>query len=259
MTDPAKSDCPAADRPTADQGPGRRLREGLAAAWPICLGYFPLGLALGVLGQQAGLSPGWIGLMSMVVFAGSAQFIAVAMIAGGATPGAIVLTTFVVNFRHFLMSSAMAVYLNRVHRGFLSLFAYGITDESFAVNMTRFRQGGWDRWRALVVNHAANLAWIIATVLGGLVGAFIPEGAFGIDYALIAMFICLLVFQLQGRIYLFTAMLAAAFSVAWYLAVPGDSYVVVAAVAAATVGYLLKRRRMPRRGENAEDGGEQRG
>lgn len=218
------------------------LRPGLAAAWPICLGYFPLGLALGVLAQQAGLGPWWIGLMSLLVFAGSAQFIAVAMLAAGSSAEAIVTTTFVVNFRHFLMSSALAVYLHQVHRGFLSLFAYGVTDESFAVNMTRFRQGNWDKRSALVLNQSANLAWIASTVAGGFAGAFIPVGAYGIDYALPAMFLCLLVFQLQGRIYVLTALVAALFAVLWYLAVPGDSYVVVASMAAATVGFFLKRR-----------------
>lgn len=218
------------------------LRPGLAAAWPICLGYFPLGLALGVLAQQAGLGPWWIGLMSLLVFAGSAQFIAVAMIAAGSSSETIITTTLVVNFRHFLMSSALAVYLHKVHRGFLSLFAYGVTDESFAVNMTRFRQGGWDKRSALVLNQISNLAWIASTVAGGFAGAFIPVGAYGIDYALPAMFLCLLVFQLQGRIYVLTALIAALFAVAWYLAVPGDSYVVVASMAAATVGFFLKRR-----------------
>jgi len=240
-------------RPTTDGAPpesgprGHWLREGLAAAWPICLGYVPLGLALGVLARQAGLGPAWIGLMSVLVFAGSAQFIAVAMLAGGASAGTIILTTFVVNFRHFLMSSALAVHLAGVHRGFLSLFAYGITDESFAVNMTGFRRGSWDRWRALTVNQAANGAWILATIAGGLVGALIPPGAFGIDYALIAMFICLLVFQLQERIHLLTALFSAVFAVLWYLAVPGDSYVVVASIAAATLGYLLQLGRRKRR------------
>jgi len=56
------------------------------------------------------------------------------------------------------------------------------------------------------------------------------------------MFICLLVFQLQGRIYLFTGLLAAAFSVAWSLIIPGDSYIVGASMTAATLGYFLKLR-----------------
>ena len=217
------------------------FREGLHAAWPICLGYFPIGLALGVLAQKAGL-PWWaVAMMSVMVFAGSAQFICVAMIAAGASTPAIILTTFVVNLRHVLMSSALAVYLQGVNRSFLALYSYGVTDESFAVNLTRFREGKWDRWRALIVNHLANSVWIVATTCGALLGQFVPQGALGIDYALTGMFICLLVFQLQGRLYIITGLLAAVISVAWYLMIPGDSYIVGASMSAATIGYLLKR------------------
>ena len=217
-------------------------REGASAAWPICLGYFPIGLALGVLAQKAGL-PWWAMLMmSVLVFAGSAQFICVAMLAAKASIPAIIMTTFVVNLRHVLMSSALAVYLSGVSRRFLALYSYGVTDESFAVNMARFRDADWDRWRALIVNHLANSVWIIATVTGSLVGQFVPQGAFGIDYALTGMFICLLVFQLQGRIYILTGLIAAVVSIAWYLVIPGDSYIVGASMSAATLGYILKLR-----------------
>jgi len=219
------------------------LREGLAAAWPICLGYFPIGMALGVLARQAGLTPFDIGLMSLLVFAGSAQFIAVAMLAAGSSPASIIATTFVVNFRHLLMSSALAVHLHGVGRGFLTLFAYGVTDESFAVNMARFRTGSWDRWRALVVHHCANSVWIAATVIGSLVGSLIPPGAFGIDFALPAMFLALLIFQFQSRIHIITAILAAVVSVVCYLFIPGDGYAVIAAVTAASTGYLLQLRK----------------
>jgi len=223
--------------------PKTTLHDAAEAAWPICLGYFPIGLALGVLAQKAGI-PWWaVAMMSVMVFAGSAQFICVAMLAAQASIPTIIMTTFVVNLRHMLMSSALAVYLPGIKSRFLALYAYGITDESFAVNMTRFRDGkGWDRWRALIVNHLANATWIIATVTGALVGQFVPQGAFGIDYALTGMFICLLVFQLQGRIYLLTGLLAAAISVTWSLIIPGDSYIVGASMTAATLGYFLKLR-----------------
>lgn len=218
------------------------FKDGVSAAWPICLGYFPIGLALGVLAQQAGLTWWAVALMSVLVFAGSAQFICVAMLASGASPASIIFTTFIVNLRHTLMSSALAIHLGGVQRQFLALFAYGITDESFAVNMARFRDGHWDRWRALVVNQLSNSAWFVATISGVLVGQFVPQGAFGIDYALTGMFICLLVFQLHGRIYIITGLIAAIISIGWYILIPGDSYIVGAAVCAATAGYLLKRR-----------------
>ena len=70
---------------------------------------------------------------------------------GGASAPAIITTTFVVNLRHVLMSSALAVYLRAAHRGLLALYAYGVTDESFAVNLPRFNAGNWSLSRALVV------------------------------------------------------------------------------------------------------------
>ena len=227
----------------ADSPTTATIRQGIATAWPICLGYFPIGLALGVLAQQAGL-PWWaMSLMSVLVFAGSSQFICVAMLAAGASPPAIVLTTLMVNLRHALMSSSLAVHLRGVDRRFLALFAYGITDESFAVNMARFHAGHWSRWSALITNQLPNFCWIFATTVGVLVGQAIPRGALGIDYALSAMFLCLLIYQMQDRIALTTALIALLVALLWYRYIPGDSYIVGASVVAATAGFLIKRRR----------------
>lgn len=222
------------------------VRDGAKAAWPICLGYVPIGLAFGVLAQKTGLAAWQIGLMSLLVFAGSSQFIAVAMLDGGASAAAIVATTFMVNLRHALMSSALAVYLRKVGRPFLALFAYGVTDESFALNLARFREGQWDRRRALALNQTANLTWIASTVAGAYAGQLIPAGAFGVDYALTAMFLCLLVFQLRSRLHAVTAVLSGGLALALYLAVPGNAYVVAASVLGASAGFALTRGARPR-------------
>jgi 4-azaleucine resistance transporter AzlC len=226
----------------------RALREGMTAAWPICLGYVPIGLAFGVLAHNAGLAPWEIGLMSLFVYAGSSQFIAVSMIGSGAAAIPIILTTFTVNLRHLLMSSSLAVHLPRLGVGRLSLFAYGVTDESFAINIIRFRNGGWDWRSALALNQTANLAWIVSTVVGGYGGQFIPAGDGGtlrqgvpIDYALPAMFICLLVFQIRGRLYLLVAALSGLLAVAFSLLFPGNAYIVMASTTAATIGLFLRR------------------
>jgi 4-azaleucine resistance transporter AzlC len=218
-----------------------QCREGFAAAWPICLGFFPIGMSLGVLAQKAGLAPWQIGIMSLVVFAGGSQFIAVAMIGSGASLAAIVTTTFMVNLRHLLMSSVLSVHFPGTSRRFLALFAYGVTDESFAVNMARFNQGGWNRGSALVVNQATNAVWFISSVAGAYIGQFIPSGSLGIDYALTGMFLCLLVFQLRGPVFVATALIAALCSVLAYIWLPGNAYVIVASCLAATAGLVLKR------------------
>ena len=215
------------------------IRRGAAAAWPICLGYVPIGLAFGVLAQKTGLHPAEIGMMSLLVFAGSSQFIAVSMLDAGASAAAIVATTFMVNLRHLLMSSSLAVFLVGRGRAILSLFAYGITDESYAVNLGRFRAGNWGLHDALVLNHTANAAWLLSTVVGGYGGKFIPPGAFGIDFALTAMFICLLVFQLQDVRSVATAVAAGILAVLFSILLPGNLYIILASVVAASVGLIL--------------------
>ena len=216
--------------------------QGLISAWPICLGYIPVGLALGVIAQKAGLHPLEIGFMSLLVFAGSAQFIAVSMLSTGAGAASIIFTTFAVNLRHLLMSSSLALHLGNASKRILSLFAYGVTDESFGVNISKFRDENWDIKRALVVNHATNITWVTSTIIGGYGGQLIPAGAFGIDYALTAMFIGLLVIQLKGRKYVMTAVIAGALAIILSLALPGYLYIVLASVVAATVGVVFSKR-----------------
>jgi 4-azaleucine resistance transporter AzlC len=227
------------------QRPLSLFLKGAVAAWPICLGYLPAGLAFGVVAQKAGLNPIEIGLMSLVVFAGSSQFIAVSMISAGAGPAAILLATFTINLRHVLMSSALSPYLRGAPKRWIGLFAYGVTDESFAVNMTRFRSGHWDRMSALTVNHVSNLAWIVSTIVGGYVGELIPSRSFGIDYALTAMLIALLALQVKDRHHLFVAAVSGIVALGCSLAASGNTHIIVASVTAATAGLLVRRRTAP--------------
>ncbi|WP_218961372.1 AzlC family ABC transporter permease [Desulfobotulus mexicanus] len=215
--------------------------RGAKAIWPICVGYFPLGLAFGVLAEKAGLSGMHIFFMSSLVFAGSGQFIAVSMIDAGASVLAVMMTTFMVNLRHLLMSSSLAVWYRGQSRRRLSLLACFIVDETFAVNTSRLKSGDWPLGAAIVASFLAYAAWVGSTVLGGIFGRFIAPSAFGIDYAMIAMFICLLVFQLNGLIYIISGLAAAVAGTIAALWIPGNAFIVVGAVAGASVGLLLKR------------------
>jgi 4-azaleucine resistance transporter AzlC len=222
----------------------RALEQGLAAAAPICIGYVPLGCAFGVLSHKAGFHVVETGLMSLMVYAGSAQFIAVSMLNASASIVSIVITTFAVNLRHVLMSSALARFLEGLPDRWTYVFAYGVTDESFAVNLTKFRDEEWTWPRALVVNHLSNAVWITSSIAGAFAGRFIPDGAFGIDYALIAMFICLLVVQLKGPLTVITAAFSGVLAVVLSLLFGGSAHVVIASVCAATFGLMLGRTRL---------------
>jgi 4-azaleucine resistance transporter AzlC len=227
------------------------IHQGLTAAWPVCLGYAAVGLAFGVLARKAGLTPLEVGLMSLFVYAGSSQFIAAAMIGGGAGIFPVVLTTFVVNLRHLLMSSSLSVYLRELKPLYTAFFAYGVTDESFAVNAARFRQGGWNWQRALLVNHISNMAWIVSTIAGSMVGNFVPDGAFGIDYALTAMFICLLIFQIRDALHIVVALLSGIIAVSVSMVLPGNYHVIIASFTAATIGLIIRRKWVKTTGEKS--------
>ena len=227
------------------RGLGPLLKSAATAAWPICLGYLPLGLAMGVLGQKAGIAPWLVGFMSLCMFSGT-QIIAVAMLGAGASLAAITATIFMLNLRYALMSSALAVHLHGARRGFLALFAAGITDETFVVNTARFQAGGWSRMQALAMSHTTFAAWIAATLAGSALGEFIPPGAFGIDYTIHAMFLCLLVLQMQNRLLAVTAVLSMVIAVLWSLLIPGNSHIIGGAVCGATLGFFIKRRRNAR-------------
>jgi 4-azaleucine resistance transporter AzlC len=220
--------------------------QGFAAALPIWVGYIAVGIPFGVLAGQTGLSPMEIALMSTIVFAGSSQFIAVSMIAAGAAPLPIIITTFIVNLRHLLMSSALALHIKSTSKPLLSLFAYGVTDESFAVNHTKFSQDTWDIKNALIVNHSANIVWITSSVIGGFLGNLVPKGALGLDFVLTAMFIGLLVYQLKGGLVLVAAVISGILSIMFCLLLPGAWYVVLSSIISATICVMLAERSSPR-------------
>jgi 4-azaleucine resistance transporter AzlC len=213
--------------------------QGFAAALPIWIGYIAVGIPFGVLAGQAGFTPVDIALMSIIVFAGSAQFIAVSMMAAGSSAVPVIITTFIVNLRHLLMSSALALHVKDAGKPMLSLFAYGVTDESFAVNQTNFSRGNWDMRDALIVNHSANLVWICSTIMGGYLGNLVPGGAFGLDFVLTAMFIGLLMYQLKGGLILMAAIISGVLAIVFCLLIPGAWYVVISSIIASTICAFL--------------------
>jgi 4-azaleucine resistance transporter AzlC len=220
----------------------RGWRSGVSQAIPIVMGYVPIGLAYGVLAQKAGLSSLNTILMSIIVFAGSSQFIAVGLMGAGASPLSIILTTFVVNLRHLLMSAAVSPYLKRWSKLKLAVFAYELTDESFAVHSARFATDGPNFAEAIATNMTAQIAWVTGSGLGILLGNAITDvEPLGVDYALPAMFIALLVLQIADHVQIAVALMTGALSVGLLLAGLEQWNVMLATVIGATIGVILEK------------------
>ncbi|MGD9611020.1 MAG: AzlC family ABC transporter permease [Desulfovibrionaceae bacterium] len=107
-------------------GAGRMLPEALAQVWPMALGYVPVGMAYGVLAGKAGLSAVNILAMSLLVYAGSAQLVAVGLFASGASAASLVATTLVVNVRHALFAAALSPFLSGWRKRGLAAFALAL-------------------------------------------------------------------------------------------------------------------------------------
>jgi 4-azaleucine resistance transporter AzlC len=218
--------------------PAGRARDGVVASLALVPSVFVYGTVFGGLAVQAGLTPAQVLGMSVLVFAGASQFVAVPMIAGGAPALAIVLTTYVVNMRHYLMAATLAPSFRGFSRGWLALIAHGINDESFAVAVARSRPP--DAWiyvgSALAISGAFVGGVAVGTALGGLVER--PE-RYGFDFAFPAVFLALVAVQLRRRSDWLVAIGAAVLAVALALVLPNNWHIVVAGLVVSVVGALL--------------------
>lgn len=173
--------------------------DGVRACLPTIMGYLGIGIAMGIVGKSAHLAIWQIFLMSTLVYAGSAQFILCGLLLLSAPILSIVFTVFLVNLRHLLMSLSVAHYFKE--DSLLNGIAIGtlLTDESYGVLMTTLAHekkvtSNWMHG----LNITAYLVWILSTVIGALLGNFIPDPTlFGFDFALTAMFLGLFLFQVQ--------------------------------------------------------------
>ncbi len=226
--------------------PNQSLRTAWLQALPVVFGYLPIGFAFGILAQKAGLSTFNTLAMSVLVYAGSAQLISVSLFASGISPWSILITTFIVNLRHMLMSAALSPYLREWRKALIPFFAFELTDETFGLHSVRFPKTGAIPGETLAINLISQGAWVFGTWLGITAGNLIQDvRPFGLDYALPAMFVALLVFQLKDRgnaavLYTAIAVFAGLLSTLLLLAGVDQWNVIIATVITATLGVMVK-------------------
>lgn len=229
------------------QNPERRaeLWHGARDSLPMLVGAAPLGLIFGTLTSSSGLSAlGALG-MSLLVFAGSSQFIAITLLAGGAGLTVIVLTTFVVNLRHALYSATLLPHVAGLAQRWRIPLAFWLTDETFAV--VQHRYGAADaspnkHWYYLGSCLAMYSNWFVWTLAGVLLGHTV-EGLerLGLEFAMAATFTGIVVPMLKNR----PMVAAAAAAAVVALAARGLPYklgLMLAALAGVLAGLWLESR-----------------
>lgn len=173
--------------------------KGLRAGLSIAIGYFPIALTFGLLAKTTGLSMWEATAMSIFVFAGAAQYISLTLISSGVDPILIILNTFVVNIRHFLMTASLNEKMQPEKRWKKAIYAFGVTDETFSVLATRKEEKIRTSFAAGVILIAYG-SWVTITALGHVIGANLPEFLqAAMSIALYAMFVGLLVPSMKGN------------------------------------------------------------
>ncbi|APX73363.1 AzlC family ABC transporter permease [Companilactobacillus allii] len=178
------------------------FQDGIRSCLPTVLGYLGIGFSFGIVGINSHLNLFEITLMSAVVYGGSSQFVLCGLLLANTSITGIVMTVFLVNLRHLLMSMTASPYFRE--ETLLSNISIGslLTDESFAVFSTAVAQDKHFSLRWMEgLNITAYITWILATLLGGLVGNFISDpDKFGLDFALTAMFAGLFLTQFKWEL-----------------------------------------------------------
>ena len=217
------------------------IRRALGDALPIVIGYLPMGAAYAILARQAGMGLFPTVLMSLIVFAGASQFIAVGLLSGGATGFEVVATTLFVNLRHILMSASLSPYYQDTPRGLIPFVAWGVTDETFGISIGRYVSGEADHRYGLALHYTAYGSWVTGTVVGALAGTFVPPALqSSLEFSLYAMFVGLVVLQLINRVQLTVAAASAVMCGAFSTFMGGTWNIIAAAMAGATFGLIME-------------------
>ncbi len=228
------------------------MREQLKSFWagvqaeiPLLIGVFPFGLIYGALALNAGLSTAAAQMMSSIVFAGSAQFIA-AQLVHEATPGlVIVLTIAVVNLRHVLYSASIAPYVASLPSRWKVLLSYLLTDEAYAPTILHYEKEGITpsaHWFLLGAGLALWSTWQAATALGLFLGTAIPE-SWSLDFALPLTFIAMVVPVLKNHAAIAAALSAGVVALLAY-SLPYKLGLILAALVGILVGTILEGRKV---------------
>lgn len=223
--------------------------QGVKDCIPTLLGYISIGIAFGVVGIASGISVLEIFLLSVLVYAGSAQFIFCGLYLAGAPVTAIIVTIFIVNLRHLLMSLTIAPYF--IQHSTLRNIGFGtlLTDETFGVSVVSAAKEGrlGGKWMN-GLNVTAYTTWIAACTIGGIIGQWLPDPEkWGLDYALVAMFVALLVLTLASipkeklMHYVKLILWMVVFMYGFLYFMPGHLAVLISTLVVATIGVASEK------------------
>jgi len=171
------------------------LRAAFPHTIPILTGFLFLGMTYGVYMRSLGFPAAWPILMSMVIFAGSMEFVTGSLLLGPFAPLQALVLTLTLNARHLFYGLSMLDKYKDTGRKRPYLI-FGLCDETFSVNCAAQIPPGVDRgWFYFFVTLLDQLYWVTGAALGALLGASLPFPTQGLDFVMTAMFVVIFLDQ----------------------------------------------------------------
>ncbi|WDV45340.1 AzlC family ABC transporter permease [Clostridiaceae bacterium M8S5] len=220
------------------------IKEVFFDTLPILLGVIPFGFTCGIMGVSSGFSAFEIILMSMLVFAGASQFVAISMIGSGVTNIAVIgLTTLLVNLRHLILGASLAPYILKQKNYLQALIAFGLTDESYVLTVNRIEKNGYNYHYHLGLHTILYIVWTLSTALGAVLANHISNPLkWEIDFIIPATFLVLLIPRLINKASLLVCLVSGITSIIGSLFLPGKWYIIIACLMGSITGFVCERR-----------------
>jgi len=179
------------------------MKKALKAAFPhtipILTGFLFIGMAYGMLMDSKGYGPGWSFLFSLIVLAGSAQFVGVTFLTSAFNPLYAFAMTLMINARHLFYGISMLERYKDMGK-LKPYLIYGLCDETFSVICaTTPPEGVSVKWFRFFITALHQLYWIAGSVLGGLMGSMITFNTKGLDFVLTALFVVIFTSQWKAH------------------------------------------------------------
>ena len=218
------------------------IKTGFMEALPLAIAIGAYGVSYGVLATQANFTLVSIVAMSLLVFSGSLQMVAVGMLAAGGSIVSVLITGVLLNLRNLLYGAALAEGIAPAKK-WRWLLAFGVSDEPFVLGSSRFEKYGPDPLYFAVVIGTFYIAWVLSSLLGGIIGNQIDPQKWGLDLAFPITFTAILISSLTERPAIATALVAAILAIGLEYFMPGNQFtIIITGLLAPVVGLYLKRR-----------------
>ena len=217
------------------------IRKAFTKSLPVMAGYIVLGIGFGILLKDAGYGLFWAFIMSLTIYAGSMQYVAVPFLASGTSLITVALTTLMVNARHLFYGLTMIDKYKTAGKKKPYLI-FSLTDETYSLLCTDEIPDGVDRhWYQLLVSLFDQCYWILGSVLGSLVKELLAFDTAGIDFSMTALFVTVFVEQWLSTKNHWPGMIGLV-SAAACLAIFGPDSFLLPTMIAITISLLLLRK-----------------